>query len=522
MPSFKDLKDNKDFITLDAKRTAVLLELKKLKVNLEKLPREKPSIRSYERCNSNIDTELDRLKTASAAVSDYFASIGVDSLDDEEFLNYMNIETTLTGEMEIIRDSYFELLKSHGHFPPTPAPAAPPEEMVTKADLIDALKGLAQSHISVAEKQASAAETQAKALAKSFKSPILAVPVFNPVECRNDPLAWTSFWAKFDHFSKNCPDDESKLGFLLQAVTGDALKLIKDLTCTDENFKVAKKLLEEEYNKPNAVKFMLLLKCLRFKIKNSNDFSEFHSAILNLRVQINELNKNHAIDVKANAAAELVRVIIHDALPGNILSMYQSLTSSEYPSLDDFLTKSRTVADRLISKQKNQNKNTTGSKSGSSANSKPTPSAEIPLTTIPTNISSVAKTVPPKGNKPRRMKSCLFCLSDAHISSRCTVHPTIETRMQVMKDNGKVPCKKCIIAHGPNKTCLPCGFRSCRDAKTTEIHGALACPLVLSQLKTQTPTSDTKVVKVTTQKKVCSVALPTFTAQLHSSVTDKS
>ena len=85
MPSFKDLKDNKDFIALDAKRTAVLLELKGLKVNLENLPQEKPSIRSYERFNSNVDTVLDKLETASAAVSDYFASIGIDPLDDEEF-----------------------------------------------------------------------------------------------------------------------------------------------------------------------------------------------------------------------------------------------------------------------------------------------------------------------------------------------------------------------------------------------------------------------------------------------------
>ena len=91
-----------------------------------------------------------------------------------------------------------------------------------------------------------------------------------------------------------------------------------------------------------------------------------------------------------------------------------------------------------------------------------------------------------------------------------------------MKDKGKDPCNKCIIAHGPSKTCLPCGFRSCRDAKTTDKHGALACPVVLSQLKTQSPISETKVVKVTTQKKVCAVALPTFTCQLDSSVSDKS
>ena len=224
MPSFKDLKDDKDFITLDVKRTASLLDLKKLKVNFQNLPQKKPSIRSYERYNSSVDTVLDKLETASTAVSDYFASIGADSLDDEEFLNYMNIETTLVGEVEILRDSYFELLKSHGHFAP-PAPPAPSEDVVTKADLIDALKGLAESQIAAAErqavaaenaaeKQASAAETQAKALIKHFKSPILDVPSFNPQECKADPLAWTSFKAKFDHFAQNCVDDESKLGFL--------------------------------------------------------------------------------------------------------------------------------------------------------------------------------------------------------------------------------------------------------------------------------------------------------------------
>ena len=118
MPSFKDLKDNKDFITLDAKRTAVLLELKGLKANLENLPHEKPSIRSYERCDSKIVRELDKLESASTAVAEFFSVSGVDSLDDEEFLNYMNVATTLTGEVEILRDSYYELLKDHGHFAP--------------------------------------------------------------------------------------------------------------------------------------------------------------------------------------------------------------------------------------------------------------------------------------------------------------------------------------------------------------------------------------------------------------------
>ena len=119
----------------------------------------------------------------------------------------------------------------------------------------------------VAEKQATAAENQAKALVKSFKSPILAVPTFNPNECKGNPLVWTMFKARFNHFSKNCVDDESKLSFLFQAVKGDAVKVIQGLSCTEDNFEIALKLLEDEYNKPAAVKHMLLLNAGISKLK---------------------------------------------------------------------------------------------------------------------------------------------------------------------------------------------------------------------------------------------------------------
>ena len=61
------------------------------------------------------------------------------------------------------------------------------------------------------------------------------------------------------------------------------------------------------------------------------------------------------------SGAELVRAAIHEMLPGRMLSMYQSLSKAEYPSLNDFLTKSKEVVDRLTSKHKNDQKNNTGS-----------------------------------------------------------------------------------------------------------------------------------------------------------------
>ena len=64
---------------------------------------------------------------------------------------------------------------------------------------------------------------------------------------------------------------------------------------------------------------MLLLKCVNFKIKNNLDFSELNSAMINLKVHLNELKSNHGIDIlSVDAASHLLRAIIHDMLPGRI------------------------------------------------------------------------------------------------------------------------------------------------------------------------------------------------------------
>ena len=512
MTSFVEIKDNKEFLPLNSKRDVALVNLTRLKENLDKLPKDKPSVRSFERYEAKIESLLESLENASDAITDYFSNSGGDPLNDEEFHQYCNIATTLTGNIEIIREGYFDLLKSKGLLAP-PVSAQDP----SCPELLSALKALADS----SGKHADATEKQALAAIQSHKTPVLPLPTFSPNEAKADPLAWTTFWSKFEHFCKNCVDEESKLGFLFSALKGDALKVIKGLTCSNQNYQVAVKLLEEEYNNPKAVKDMLILRCLNFRIKNNTDFSEYNSAIINLRVQISELSKNYDTDVSTGAAAEILRVVIHDALPGNILSMYQSLAGTERPSLQDFLSKSREVADRLTTKQKNKQKNNSCSKS-SETPSTTKASSEAPLSTIPASITAVGKNFPTKRNPPRKKKTCFYCSSESHIASRCPKFPTVSTRMQVVRDRGGNPCKKCIISHDVGKPCLPCGFKACKDSKTDSEHGILACPMILSQLKTQAPVPESKVVKVTTQKKVCSVALPTLTAQIESSATDKS
>ena len=168
---------------------------------------------------------------------------------------------------------------------------------------------------------------------------------------------------------------------------------------------------------------MLLLKCLHFRSKNSSDYSELVSAIINLKVYISELKNNHGIDIMAESSGEnLVRAVIHDVLQGEILDKYQSLTGKEYPTLNE-------IADRLVRKQKNFQKGSNHKSTNVSPSS--TPQQNTPVaSTIPANISTINRKFPSK----RKPYSCMFCSSSEHSSSRCPKYYTVKTRMAAIKD----------------------------------------------------------------------------------------
>ena len=96
------------------------------------------------------------METSSAAVSDYFTTSGGDTLNDEDFHQYRNTASTLTGEIEIIRKSYYELLESKGLL----APPISVQDPASQTELLSALKALADSsgtHAAATEKLALAA-----------------------------------------------------------------------------------------------------------------------------------------------------------------------------------------------------------------------------------------------------------------------------------------------------------------------------------------------------------------------------
>ena len=114
MSNFDSLASEKEYVQLNSKRSAALVRLTNLKKSLEALPRDKPSLNAFERITARIDGRVEQLEIATEAVSAYFSKMGGDPLNDSSFIEYCNIETNIIGEIEILRESYHDLLKTRG------------------------------------------------------------------------------------------------------------------------------------------------------------------------------------------------------------------------------------------------------------------------------------------------------------------------------------------------------------------------------------------------------------------------
>ena len=158
MTEFKSLSDNAEFVKLNSKRGAALVELTHMKKSLEKASKEKLSARSFQRIEARIDSKVEQLEAANEAVSSFFSKMGGNPLEDSDFDTYYDTATTLTGEIEILREAYYDLLNTKGLL--KPEPTATPELLDILKTLSDAQKVSADAQKVSAETQKSAIETQ--------------------------------------------------------------------------------------------------------------------------------------------------------------------------------------------------------------------------------------------------------------------------------------------------------------------------------------------------------------------------
>ena len=81
MSKFDSISKQKDFVALDAKRAAALVQLSQLLKALEGFSKERPSLRSFERIEAKIDSAVDKLEVASMAVLQYVVNVGGDPME---------------------------------------------------------------------------------------------------------------------------------------------------------------------------------------------------------------------------------------------------------------------------------------------------------------------------------------------------------------------------------------------------------------------------------------------------------
>ena len=140
MTTFESLSKEPEFIKLNAKRDASLDALIIHNESLNALDREKPSLRAFQRLESNVDEDLKLLKVASNAVAAWFSKHGGDLLNDSDYKAYRVKAVKILNELEIVREDYHDLLKDKGCLN-----IEQPKPEVSQSDLVVALKTLADS-----------------------------------------------------------------------------------------------------------------------------------------------------------------------------------------------------------------------------------------------------------------------------------------------------------------------------------------------------------------------------------------
>ena len=232
MTTFEALSKESDFIKLDAKRAASLDALVDHHESLNALNVEKPSLRAFQRLEGSIDEDIRLVKAASNAVAAWFTKNGGDNLNDSGYKAYRVKAVKILNELEIDRENYHDILKDKGLL-------QPPAKPEISADLKDILQSLSET-----QKQAVAAQTASN---KSHKRKELECPRFDPGHCRNNPLAFKSFWLKFEQFVRDCDSDSDKLFWLQGSCKGDAHHLISKFSLNNDNYVTASELLKSLY-----------------------------------------------------------------------------------------------------------------------------------------------------------------------------------------------------------------------------------------------------------------------------------
>lgn len=272
--------------------------------------------------------------------------------------------------------------------------------------------------------------------------PRIECPKFNERDLEIDKLAFLNFSREFQNCVVNLDCDALRLVVLRNHLTGYAFQLIRHLTVSDENYRVALGILTTEFLDENHIVDSIFSSILLTdKITNNAAVRKFLSS---LKAQVYELKNSFGLDfVETNSPGnKLLSHIVFGKLPALFRSELIHKGGNNFPSLEEILDNcaeiTRTIEfckpDSFPRKVERPTKRKFSSKLKYSAETKK-PST---LENFYTNAS--------KANY-----SCNFCRTNNHKGHTCKSYPTYADRLKRCKELGL--CTKCSSSLHEEKNC---------------------------------------------------------------------
>ena len=137
MTTFAELREQSDFLKLNAQRGAIISCLEKLKASCSALPTDKPSLRSFNKIEKAIEEEAANLNSIDKKIAHWFISKGGDR-KDSDFVHYNQESVEVMSALETAQNSYYDLLVDANVIPKQP-------KAEISADLKDILQSLSET-----------------------------------------------------------------------------------------------------------------------------------------------------------------------------------------------------------------------------------------------------------------------------------------------------------------------------------------------------------------------------------------
>ena len=282
------------------------------------------------------------------------------------------------------------------------------------------------------------------------KPPPLQCGTFSGTE--KDKFAFSNFLIQFENVigHKKNLSDSAKQSYLLSYLRGYALKVISHLAVSEENYKVALKLLRDEFLDVDYIvdeTYRNLLQA-RPSFKDDSEFSNVKEYISEVRSYLFEL-KHHGVDfLEENTAGNsLVSHIIFNKLPYVFKKELASKAVTNFPTLQDIFDYYLDVIKHL--KLGRSARKETGKKFDVVKNQEKNKVFESNRTLQ--NFGTKNVTPKPKfkykaNNFP--FKPCKLCGETEHGMGWCKSYPTLDDRIKRLQDLSL--CTRCAGSHSSN------------------------------------------------------------------------